>query len=319
MNLMPPLHPSMCKQLVDVIQDVFVSQKKVKVIITTHSPSTIAICPEDSIYVVNKTGSQIQKISKEEALKVLTSGVPTLSIDYKGHKQIIVESPTDVFYYQTLHNKMVQIENIEDRLYFIANGYGKGNCMQVIDIVNNFRKSGNKSVYGIIDWDKNFRNNLNNYIIVHGEEKRYSVENYLFDPVYVVCYLLEVKANNAARELNFDESYNQYSIGSETNEDLQRICDWFFEKIYIKFPAYKNNEVIRRVEYYNGKHYDIPTWYLEAQGHKNLVPKLKEVFTVFDSPKFNSEGDLQKILTNIMGKCFPFVPLETIELLKYFT
>ena len=46
------LHPAMCKQLVDVLLNLFVKQKGVKVIMTTHSPSTIALCPEDSIYVI---------------------------------------------------------------------------------------------------------------------------------------------------------------------------------------------------------------------------------------------------------------------------
>ena len=46
------LHPSMTKQFLDVIQKVFVQDKGVKVILTTHSPSTVALAPEEAIFIV---------------------------------------------------------------------------------------------------------------------------------------------------------------------------------------------------------------------------------------------------------------------------
>src|SRR5438034_938829 len=40
------LHPSMTRKFLDVIQNVFVNEKGVKVIMTTHSQSTVALAPE---------------------------------------------------------------------------------------------------------------------------------------------------------------------------------------------------------------------------------------------------------------------------------
>lgn len=72
------LHPSMIRCMLDVVQNVFLKQG-MHVILVTHSPSTVALAPEDSIYVVNKTGkNRIQKRSKQEALHVLTEGFATL-------------------------------------------------------------------------------------------------------------------------------------------------------------------------------------------------------------------------------------------------
>ncbi len=77
------LHPQMSGQLIDFLQNILVGKNGLEVIMTTHSPSTIALCPEESIYVVSKTGDFIQKANKDEALKILTVGIPNLSIDYK--------------------------------------------------------------------------------------------------------------------------------------------------------------------------------------------------------------------------------------------
>lgn len=73
------LHPSMIQNLLSVIDEVFL-QKNVKVIMTTHSPTTIALCKEKSIYVVDRNNipQLIQKQSADEALKKLTDGFVTI-------------------------------------------------------------------------------------------------------------------------------------------------------------------------------------------------------------------------------------------------
>jgi len=72
------LHPSMMKNMLAVIEEVFLEQG-VKVIMVTHSPTTIAIAPENSIHIMNKSGlNRIEKKSRSEALEVLTEGFATL-------------------------------------------------------------------------------------------------------------------------------------------------------------------------------------------------------------------------------------------------
>src|SRR5207247_9494265 len=93
------LHHSMTRKFLDVIQNVFVNEKGVKVIMTTHSPSTVALAPEESIFLMNKTTPRIAKANKDEALRILTSGVPTLSINYENRRQVFVESKYDVEFY----------------------------------------------------------------------------------------------------------------------------------------------------------------------------------------------------------------------------
>ena len=82
------LHPSMIQNLLDVIVDIFIL-RGVKVILVTHSPTTIALAPDDSIYVMNKDGKdRIVKADKNEALSVLTEGFATLDEGIKLFDQI---------------------------------------------------------------------------------------------------------------------------------------------------------------------------------------------------------------------------------------
>lgn len=72
------LHPSMMKNMLDVIKDIFLNQGVI-VFLVTHSPTTIALASEESIFVVNRSGkNRIEKKSKQEALSILTQGFATL-------------------------------------------------------------------------------------------------------------------------------------------------------------------------------------------------------------------------------------------------
>lgn len=72
------LHPSMMKNMLEVIKNIFLKQG-VKVILVTHSPTTIALAPENSVFVMNRSGlNRIEKKSKQSALEILTQGFATL-------------------------------------------------------------------------------------------------------------------------------------------------------------------------------------------------------------------------------------------------
>jgi predicted ATPase len=82
------LHPSMMQNLLEVIRDIFLV-KGVKVILVTHSPSTIALAPEESVFVMNKEGiNRIEKKKRADALQILTEGFATLEEGIKIFDQI---------------------------------------------------------------------------------------------------------------------------------------------------------------------------------------------------------------------------------------
>lgn len=72
------LHPSMIQNLIDVVQDIFL-KNGVRVLLVTHSPTTIALSSESSVFVMNRGGVQrIEKRSRRDALEILTEGFATL-------------------------------------------------------------------------------------------------------------------------------------------------------------------------------------------------------------------------------------------------
>ena len=72
------LHPTMIKILLKVIDETLL-KNGTKVIMVTHSPTMVALAPEESIYIMNKVGrNRLEKKPKNEALSILTEGLATL-------------------------------------------------------------------------------------------------------------------------------------------------------------------------------------------------------------------------------------------------
>lgn len=309
------LHPELSKLLVDILHKTFVRKYGMKIIMVTHSPSTVALSPDESIYELkNHPKTELKKITKEEALNILTSRLPTLSIDYKNHKQIFVESPTDVNYYQTIFNKISENEGTPFRLYFISNAMGKGNCDQVYKIVSDIRESGNKTSFGIVDWDCS--NRAQDFVLVHGENSRYNVENFVCDPIFIVTHLISLNANNVLSELKKDNGFNEYSVSDFKDSELQEYVDWFFEKYYSvhKAVSVTDREDLVEWKYLNGKSVKVPRWYSIFPGH-DLINRIKKVFSALEH-RYTSEGSLQEVLIITMAKCYPLIPLDSVESIK---
>ena len=99
------LHSSMINNLLNVLKNVFIKKYGLKIILVTHSPTMIALAPEDSIFVMRRSedeGDRISKESKANALKTLTEGFLTFGegIDILRSKKplVYVEGKTDVKY-----------------------------------------------------------------------------------------------------------------------------------------------------------------------------------------------------------------------------
>ncbi|MDE0472340.1 MAG: AAA family ATPase [Ekhidna sp.] len=100
------LHPSQMGKFIAVIQETFVD-KGVRVIIATHSPSTVALMPEGSVFVMRKPEEVdcpiMQSIKNEDAIEYLTEGFMTFNegvVNITRQKNTIyVEGETDKKYF----------------------------------------------------------------------------------------------------------------------------------------------------------------------------------------------------------------------------
>ena len=286
-----PLHPSMTQSLLQTIQKVLIDQHKIKVILTTHSPSTVALAPEESLYVMQKgKAERIVKTSKDRALAILLEGVPSLSMHYKNRRQIFTESNFDAEFYESIYSKIKSRLIPEISLEFIAAGSSKdGGCARVKTIVQSLYQAGNQTVFGLIDWDK--LNKAEGRTYVFGLDLGYSIENFIIDPLLVSILLLRERfISREDLKLGVDENSNDFSKFSE--DRLQVASDFLVNHLADFMSRPKEDRNFIR-EYVSGAKLRIPEWYCMMQGHE-LEKKIKETFPQLKT--FHRTGDLSRAL-----------------------
>ena len=80
------LHPSMCKMMVEIFSEMSAKKEMggggIRIIITTHSPSTVAFTPDGSLFVMQREADNkrvIRPTSSEDAVEILSDGIFTFS------------------------------------------------------------------------------------------------------------------------------------------------------------------------------------------------------------------------------------------------
>ncbi|MES2458199.1 MAG: AAA family ATPase [Bacteroidota bacterium] len=306
------LHPSLTKQFFDVISTVVIKEYEARVIMATHSPSTVALAPVDVLFVLNKGEgiTEIESVSKDKALSILTAGVPSLSINYENRRQVFVESQYDAEYYGTVYQN-VKADLIQGvSLDFISSGVsGRGNCDQVKEIVKKLNDFGNKSIFGIIDWDT--KNSPIENVKILGEQKRYSIESYIFDPVLIGYYLLRQKfVDNVILGLKAEDRFIDFiRFGSDK---LQVVSNNILALIK---PHFKDavDTTTQEVVYRSGDKIVVPNWFLQNYGHD--LPAIH--FKAFPQLlRFRDENGLRKEIINNTVKDIP--EMVSVDLVKLF-
>jgi energy-coupling factor transporter ATP-binding protein EcfA2 len=312
-----PLHPSMTLSLLNTIQNVLVKDKKVAVILTTHSPSTVALAPEDSIYVMDPTGPSIKKQSKSSALSLLTAGVPTLSVSFDGRRQIFVESRSDAGLYDCLYQKYKSLLQSERSLVFIEVGNKNesnkleqnAGCEQVIRLVNVLNEGGNKSVLGLIDWDgKRFTQER---IHVLSQGFRDGLESLLFDPVLIVATLIHYNRSFMVENKIISDQEKYVLIGDWDQKRWQSAIDAMQVLIV---PTLNLNDSLE-IEYLNEMKLQVSRGYLHMDDH-DLENRIIECFP-FLRPRNKHAGDLMRHITNTVLTDYPqLLPKELLTAFK---
>lgn len=289
-----PLHPSMCQSVISTITKTLVEEYGIHVILATHSASSVALAPPESIHVMKDGVPGIHKVTKGKALNVLTAGVPTLAIGFDGRRQVFVESKIDSLVYEQLFLTIKQELESDRSLSFIAVGKNKGSsvedsgCQSVKRIVSSLAEAGNLSVLGLIDWDRG--NSGCDRVHILAEGICYSLENCIYDPA-VVAALIARDANNRSAEIGIsnDESYMLFR--SIDSMKLQKIARNVEELILGEI-----NRELTEVQYLGGLSIQVSRKYLQMQGHRLeelLLHRFKEL------KKFNKHsGDLMKHIVN---------------------
>lgn len=119
------LHPTMCRMMIDILSEISKDKEfggsGIRIIMTTHSPSTVAFAPEDSLFVMDKDVNNnriIRPTTTEEAVNILSDGIFTyekainkfsLAVDTEKNNILFVEGKTDIsHFYKAM--EMLQID-----------------------------------------------------------------------------------------------------------------------------------------------------------------------------------------------------------------
>ncbi|WP_219927755.1 ATP-binding protein [Aeromonas sp. HMWF016] len=284
------LHPKMVVKMYKVLE-VFSERFSVKIIITTHSPTTVALSPESSTFML--CNNKIFSITKDEGIAELLDGITQISINPENRRQVFVESQYDADVYQAIFSKLVHSSALVDSkisLNFVSSGpkmpeqqiiektkkilninddailkefveavNGVGNCVQVIGQVEALKQSDNETVRGIIDWD--LKNRPLHHIAVLAPDYAYSIENITLDPISIVLLLhtsnpdLYKMVDLCGQDINWLECLNN-------DDHLQELVDRFIYKI-----LGRENKKDAQLLYVSGKKLLTDREYLRMNGH----------------------------------------------------
>ncbi|WAC90693.1 ATP-binding protein [Mycobacterium sp. Aquia_213] len=260
------LHPSMAKSLLRVLAETFVIDHKVKVIMTTHSPTTVALAPEESLFVMSPYGTpRIKKFSRDKALTGLLVGVPTLSVSNDHRRQVFVEAEDDQQCYQALFTKLKSEMQTPMSLVFIPSGtIADSNRYKVAEMVERLRSNGVK-IFGIVDRDAGgSEQDLPEGVVF--APHRYALENIILDPVAVGLLLVREQIASASEIFGSDIPYFKSDPAH-----AQRACDYVSQKAYEQIPYIRQKlldpTASRTVTYEGGASVAVPCFVLDQKGH----------------------------------------------------
>ena len=298
-----PLHPEMVHRWLGAVNEGLVAQQGVSCILTTHSPTTIALAPEVALYEMTDGQSGLSRISKQDALNKLTFGVPTLSIDYSGRRQVFAESDTDAAVFERVYSVIKSSINCERELNFLSTGMRdkdareiNSGCIIVTSIVEQMTSYGNRNVFGIVDWDG--KTTSTDRIKVLAEGVRDGIENVLLDPL-LICLML-IKVRRAPEGLDDIDRF----AGAATLDAaaLQRLVDAVQNKA---FPNSTTDK--QKVHYVGGATVNVLKQYLTIDDH-DLEDALVKAFPTLKKWTTGGRGKLvmgviEEVLTEYRGFC----------------
>jgi energy-coupling factor transporter ATP-binding protein EcfA2 len=239
------LHPYMIAQFLHVIDKIFVGEKKLKVIMVTHSPSTIALFPHETVYVLkNELKCYVTPTPKKDAIEFLTEGFITYEngiklLDQISKKKINIISEGKNVHYLKKANEYFGNENI-DIMYEMKDCTGKTQ----LNTLFNFLSQAPHENKVIIIWDCEVRNSYKakNNTFPHilkknpnsksktGIENLFNKNSFNKGDFYVT---IEKEDGGTHTSLNKNK-FQKYMISNGTKEDFinfKYLFDWIKTEI----------------------------------------------------------------------------------------
>lgn len=301
------LHPQMVYDFYNCLINLN-KELGVAFIFTTHSPTTIALCPNESIYNlsydVTENNYRLFKTERDGSISQLLEGVSQISVNPRNCRQVYVENSNDSYIYERIYTSIKNrstLINSDINLSFVSAGpkvadselikhiecvYGKSdsvktlleringdsNCQQVIGMVEHLSSRGNKTVRGLIDWDNQQRQH-DDKIVVFAQNYAYSIENIVYDPLSIYVYLITNDIRKPNHFLDVSEDFF-WRDSLDNNEHIQTIIDKVTEEL-IGRPnnrdyniEYMNNSIFK-----GDREYFIPQKGMNGHDFEKIIQK----------------------------------------------
>lgn len=226
------LHPAVLHHWMTTIEEKVVKDMGIPCIMTTHSPVTVALAPEASLYQMVRGPDPVSKIAKRHALNKLTVGLPSMEVEFTKRRQVFVESETDAEAYDRLHTLMKAEFQLSCSLSFLSTGIKKKcseegtGCDAVKKVVGELAGFGSLSTFGLLDWDG--EKIPKGRIQILAEHSHYAFDNIILNPLLVGLLLIR-KCTPPAKDLPRFLGVDQIEIDA-----LQGIADAVQSKL--KYP-----------------------------------------------------------------------------------
>lgn len=312
-----PLHPSFTKLLLDIIETQLVEKCGLRVILTTHAPSTVALAPAGCVFELTRAPRGLREVSPSQATQILSSGYVSVTA---SDIIVVTESGEDVDYYQAVHTRLASAGLVTDHppLKFIAASKNKkgqtgGGREQVRNWAPKLAGLGLERFRGLIDRDDN--NSEDAVIKVIG---RYSVENYIYDPLTVAAFVIHHGITHFVSSIALPK-HNVSELLRLPPTDIQRateeFCAWLAKAC--NNPKIADAPTVD-ARYAGGLSLKLPTWWIDVRGHD-----LESTLMVHINPlavKLGSgailKADRRAIIT-FQTRSFPdLVPADFVDVLK---
>jgi len=262
------LHPAMVENLLAVVNDSIVRGLGVRVIMTTHSPTSIALAPKDSVYELTKSPTHIKPISQEEAIEILSDGLVLVA---ENTKYVFLEGVGDPFFYNNQYKSAFTKHGLSPKpsLAFtpvsIVEPGGVEQVKELIRTIDRLNAVGlTDKVKAIIDKDKGNEGSSNVQVL-----KRYSIENYIFDPlITAVSFIRLGRANllDTVKHLNASQVDDFLSDATLVQNAVDEVCE-ILESVSLEDLTESRNKVAVKILHGRGEalEYTIPEWFIKTK------------------------------------------------------
>jgi hypothetical protein len=265
-----PLHPEMTRTYFRVINQLLVSQG-VGVVMATHNPSTVALAPEGAIRRMSKSTPRVTEVTRQQALTHLTAGVTALTVRFSERRVVLVEGNADADVYTAVMDALRTHLDADCGIAFVSGGMraGEGGSQIVRKNVRLLREAGADSIYGLIDRDIGNESADDGSVLVLGPDGRYTIENYLLDPLLLAALAVREKFSDKIEGL--DEILGQVpgtwcGLDGAESALLQTVTDHMLGKIHPERHGTGNGTVA--AELVGGESIGLPRWFVDAPGHQ---------------------------------------------------